>query len=105
MNQQVLMKKIKQMQDEMIKTQQEIEETVFFASSGGGAVNVEVYGTKHLKSIEIDDDFEVESKEDLNMLSEMIVAACNQAYKEIDDTTKEKMAKYQSMLGGFGGMF
>lgn len=99
------MKKLKQMQDEMIKTQQEIEETVFFASSGGGVVNVEVYGTKHIKSIEIDEDFEAESKEDLEMLSEMIVAACNQAYTEIDKTTKERMAKYQSLLGGFGGMF
>lgn len=104
MNQQVLMKKIKQMQDEMIKTQQEIEETVFYASSGG-VVNVEVYGTKHLKAIQISEDFEVETKEDLEMLNDMIVAACNQAYKEIDETTKERMSKYQSLLGGFGGMF
>mgnify|MGYP003290606811 CR=1 FL=1 len=104
MNQQVLMKKIKQMQDEMIRTQQEIEETVFYASAGG-VVSVEVYGTKHLKAIKVEDDFEVSSKEDIEMLNDMIVAACNQAYKEIDNTTKEKMAKYQSFLGGFGGMF
>ena len=41
MNQQVLMKKIKKMQEEMIQTQQEIENTVFYASAGG-VVNVEV---------------------------------------------------------------
>ena len=33
----------------------------------------------------------------------MIVAACNEAYRLIDKTTKEKMAKYQALMGGFGG--
>ena len=104
MNQQGLMKKIKKMQEEMIQTQQEIENTVFYASAGG-VVNVEVYGTKELKAINVEDDFEIESKEDIEMLNEMIVAACNQAYKEIEKTTKERMEKYNSMLGGFGGLF
>lgn len=104
MNQQVLMKKIKKMQEEMLATQQEIENTVFYASSGG-VVDVEVYGTKEIKAVNIQEDFEIESKEDVEMLSEMIVAACNQAYKEIEKTTKEKMDKYNSMLGGFGGLF
>lgn len=104
MNQQVLMKKIKKMQEEMLQAQQEIENTVFYASSGG-VVDVEVYGTKEIKAVNIQEDFEIESKEDVEMLSEMIVAACNQAYKEIEKTTKEKMDKYNSMLGGFGGLF
>ena len=104
MNQQVLMKKIKKMQEEMIQTQQEIENTVFYASAGG-AVNPEAPGTKELKAVSVEDDFEIESKEDIEMLNEMIVAACNQAYKEIEKTTKERMEKYNSMLGGFGGLF
>lgn len=104
MNQQVLMKKIKKMQEEMLATQQEIENTVFYASAGG-VVDVEVYGTKEIKAVKIEESFEVESKEDIEMLSDMIVAACNQAYREIEKTTKEKMEKYNSMLGGFGGLF
>lgn len=104
MNQQVLMKKIKKMQEEMLATQQEIENTVFYASAGG-VVDVEVYGTKEIKAVKVDDSFEIESKEDIEMLSEMIVGACNQAYREIEKTTKEKMDKYNSMLGGFGGLF
>lgn len=104
MNQQVLMKKIKKMQEEMLATQQEIENTVFYASAGG-VVDVEVYGTKEIKAVKVEDSFEIESKEDIEMLSEMIVAACNQAYREIEKTTKEKMDKYNSMLGGFGGLF
>lgn len=103
MNQQ-LVKKIKKMQDEMMQTQQEIEETVFSASAGG-VVTVDILGTKEIDSITIDDDFEVESKEDLELLCEMIVTASKSCYKEIDKTTKERMEKYNSLLGGMGGLF
>ncbi|MFA6827652.1 MAG: YbaB/EbfC family nucleoid-associated protein [Bacilli bacterium] len=101
MNQQAMLKKIKKMQDEMVATQQEINNTVFYASAGG-VVSVEMYGTKELKKVSVSSDFEAEGKEDYEMLGDMIVAACNQAVKEIELVTEEKMNKYQSMLGGFG---
>ncbi len=104
MNQQALLKKVKKMQDEMVATQKEIDETVF-SSSAGGVVTVDVLGTKELESITISEDFEVESKEDLEMLAEMIVAASQACYKEIDKTTKDRMDKYNSLLGGMGGLF
>jgi len=99
-----LMKKIKKMQDEMVATQQEIDGTIFYASSGG-VVNVEVLGTKEIAAIKVSDEFMVESRDDFEMLSDMIVAACQKAYKEIEKTTKERMQKYNDMLGGFGGLF
>ena len=37
------------------------------------------------------------------MLADMIVAACNQAYKQVETTTQQKMSKYNSLLGGMGG--
>ena len=104
MNQQAMLRKIKKMQDEMMATQKEIEETVFTASAGG-VVSVEVFGTKELKEIKIDTSFEAEGPEDYEMLSDMIVAACNEAYKEIEKTTQAKMSKYQALLGGMGGLF
>ena len=104
MNQQVMLRKLKKMQDEMLQTQKEIEETVFKASAGG-VVTVEMYGTKELKSIKIDEGFEAEGKEDYEMLSDMIVAASNEACKQIDKTTADKMAKYSALTGGFGGLF
>ena len=104
MNQQAMLRKIKKMQDEMMATQKEIEETVFSASSGG-VVSVEVYGTKELKAIKIDESFEAEGKEDYEMLADMIVAACNEAYKDVEKTTQAKMSKYQALLGGMGGGF
>lgn len=102
MNQQAMLKKIKKMQEEMVAAQEELEATSFYASSGG-VVSVEVKGTKELVKVSIDESFEAESKEDLVMLEEMVVAACNQAYRDVEKATKEKMGKYSDMLGGFGG--
>lgn len=102
MNQQAMLMKIRKMQKEMEQTQKEIEETVFTASAGG-VVTVSMYGTKELKSIEISEDFEAEGKDDLELLSDMIVAASNEAYKKIEKVTEEKMSKYQALLGGMGG--
>ena len=103
MNQQAMLRKIRQMQKEMLDTQKEIENTEFTATSN--VVTVVVMGTKELKSVEIDPDFEVEGPEDLEMLGDMVVAACAIAHRQVEKTTEEKMAKYQSLLGGMGGMF
>ncbi len=102
MNQQALLRKIQKMQEEMEQAQAELEATSFHASSGG-VVTVELKGTKELVGIKISEDFEVESEEDLEMLADMVVAACNQAYRDIEKTTEEKLGKYTDMLGGFGG--
>lgn len=102
MNQAAMIRKIKKMQDEMVATQNEINETVFKATAGG-VVTVEVFGTKQLKAVVVSEDFEATEKEDFEMLGDMVVAACNDAYKQIDKTTDQKMAKYQSLLGGMGG--
>lgn len=104
MSQQVMLRKLKKMQDEMLQTQREIEETVFTASAGGVVV-VEMYGTKELKAVKIDESFEAEGKEDYEMLSDMIVAASKEACKQIDKTTAQKMEKYSALTGGFGGLF
>ena len=63
----------------------------------------EIYGTKEIKSVIIDPEFEVEDKEDLEMLSDMIVAASAIAYRDIEKTIEVKMSKYQALLGGMGG--
>ena len=101
MNQQVMMRKLMKMKQEMEQTQQEIFDTEFKASAGG-IVEVVVMGTKELVEVNIDKDFEATSAEDLELLQDSIVAACNQAYKDIDDTTEEKMKKYAALTSGFG---
>ena len=98
MNQQAMMLKLMKMKQEMEETQKEIAESEYEVSSGG-IVTVTALGTKELIKIEISEDFEAESKEDMELLADSIVAACKKIYKEIDDETEEKMAKYSSLLG------
>lgn len=103
MNQQAMLKKLKKLQDEMVATQKEIETTIF-RSSAGGVVSVELWGTKEIKSIEIADSFTIEGPEDREILNDMLVSACNNVYRDIDKTTKERMEKYNSLLQ-MGGLF
>ncbi|CCY07373.1 nucleoid-associated protein SFBM_0033 [Coprobacillus sp. CAG:698] len=98
MNQQAMMRKLMKMKQEMEETQKEIAESEYEVSSGG-IVTVTALGTKELIKIEISEDFEAESKEDMELLADSIVAACKKIYKEIDDETEEKMPKYSSLLG------
>lgn len=98
MNQQVMMKKLMKMKEEMEKTQQEIAESEYEVSVGG-IVTVTCLGTKEVTEIKISEDFEASTPEDLELLSDSIVAACKQLYKEIDEETDEKMEKYKALLG------
>lgn len=104
MNQQAMLRKMRQMQKEFQETQDEIANSDF-TQTAGGVVSVTLKGTKELVKVEILEGFEIESQEDIEMLQDMIIAACNNAYKEIDKTTEQKMAKYQALLGGMGSMF
>ena len=101
---QALIKKVQQMQKEMEQTQREIEDTVFHGSIAG-VVKVEVMGTREVVTVEVDPNFEISDADDREVFNDAVVAACNQAYEEIDKVTDEKMAKYKALLGGMGGMF
>lgn len=94
MNQQAMMR-LKKMQKQMMDAQKQLEETVFTGTAGGGMVTVKVKGTHEVLSIEIDPDA-LESKEDIEMIQDSIVAALNDANKKIESES-------QKLLGGFGG--
>ena len=102
-NQMNMMKQAQKMQQEFLKMQNELESTDFEFTSGGGAVKAVVTGTRQFKSIEIDPN--VVDPEDVEMLQDLILAAVNGALKESDQKTNESMAKLNSSLGGFPGLF
>lgn len=97
-NMQQMLKQAQRMQSEMQKEQEEINETVFEGTSGGGAVTVKMKGDKSLQSIEIKP--EVVDPDDVEMLQDMIVAAFSDAANKVDEMTHEKMDKYSAALGG-----
>lgn len=90
---QQMMKQAQQMQDRL---QKQMAELRVEATAGGGMVTVTVNGSKQLVSMKIDP--EVVSKDDVDMLQDLIVAAVNDANRKAD----EQMA--QSMGGMMGGL-
>jgi DNA-binding YbaB/EbfC family protein len=92
MNFQQMMKQAQQMQEKM---QKQMAEMRVDASSGGGMVNVTVNGLKQVQKITIDP--EVVSKEDVEMLQDLILAAINDAQRKADEELSRQMS---GMMGG-----
>jgi hypothetical protein len=91
-NMQQMMKQAKQMQD---KLAEEIAQIRVEATAGGGMITVKMDGHKNLLAVKI----EPEVAGDVEMLQDMIVAACNEAVKKVDEQSQAKMG---GMLGGMG---
>ncbi len=102
-NQMNMVRQAQKMQQEILKMQQELDNTRFEFSAGGGAVKVTIVGTRQFESIEINP--EVVDPDDVEMLQDLILAAVNGALKEADDSTNKAMAKLQGGRGGLPGMF
>jgi DNA-binding YbaB/EbfC family protein len=88
-------KLLKQLQQKQEKMQEEIAALVVEATAGGGMVKVEMDGQKNLKSLKLDP--EVVSKDDVEMLQDLVVAAVNEASRKVDDEVKDKLA---ALTGG-----
>lgn len=86
-----MMKKVQKMQQEMARTQQEIEEKEFSSTAGGGVIEAVVNGKKEVLKIKIDED--VVDPEDTEMLEDLVVAAINDALKKADEYSQKEMGK------------
>ncbi len=86
MNIQQMMKQAQQMQERL---QKEAADLRVDATAGGGMVTVVINGSKQLLSIKIDP--EVVSKDDVEMLQDLIVAAVNDAQRKADEEMSSKM--------------
>ncbi len=96
-SQAAMMKRIQDMQAEMARTQQEVEESEFSASAGGGAVEVKVNGKHEVLAVNIQPD--VVDPDDVEILSDMIMAATNEAIRKAVDTMEQKMGGITNGLG------
>ncbi len=92
MNIQQMMKQAQQMQEQL---QRELADTEIEATAGGGMVTVVMNGVKQIRRITIDPD--VVSKDDVEMLQDLIVAAINDAQRKVDEAVAGKMG---GMMGG-----
>ena len=81
-----MMKQAQKMQEQL---QKDMEELRVEGAAGGGMVTVVTNGAKQLMSLKIDP--EVVSKDDVEMLQDLILAAVNDAHRKADDQLKKKV--------------
>jgi hypothetical protein len=91
-NMQAMMKQAQQMQEKM---QAEVAAIRVEGSAGGGMVAIKMDGHKNVIGVKID----AEVAGDVEMLQDLVLAACNDAAKKVDGESQRKMS---GMLGGLG---
>src|SRR5918911_635516 len=92
MNIQQMMKQAQEMQSRLQKQAAELKVE---GNAGGGMVTVVVNGTKQVQSLKIDP--EVVSKDDVEMLQDLILAAINDAHRKADEEMSQNVG---GMMGG-----
>ena len=99
-----LMKQAQKMQRQMEEQAKEMETKEFSATAGGGAVEVTVSGSKKILKVKLDE--EVVDPDDIEMLQDLIVAATNEAFRQMEAANSEAMSRLTGGLGGaLGGGF
>ncbi len=84
-----MMKQAQQLQQRMLKLQEELESATVEASSGGGMVSVVVSGKMNVESVTIDP--EVVSPDDVEMLQDLVLAAVNEGLNKAQEMASSKM--------------
>lgn len=87
-----MMRQAKEMQERL---QQQMAEVQVEATAGGGMVTVVMNGAKQIQSLKIDP--EAVSKDDVEMLQDLILAAINDAHRKVDEQLGQQM---QGLMGG-----
>ena len=93
-----LMKQAQKMQRKMEEAQKELEEKEVTAAAGGGAVEVTVSGKKEITKVKLSE--EVVDPDDIEMLEDLIMAATNEALRQMEEMAQSSMAKITGGLGG-----
>lgn len=94
-NMQAMLKQAQKMQEQIEKKKAELEEKEYVVSSGGGMVEITMTGKHEVKAIGINP--EVVDPEDVEMLEDMLVAALNEANRQIDEEAEREL---DSVTGG-----
>ena len=97
-----LMKQAQKMQRQMEEASKEIEEKEITAAAGGGVVEVTVSGKKEITKIKLDP--EAVDPDDVEMLEDLIMAATNEALRQMDEYSQQSMSKITGGIGGMGGL-
>ena len=100
-NMQAMIKQAQKMQEDMARVQEECEAKEYEIQAGGGAVTVKINGKSEILSIDISPD--IVDPDDIETLSDIIIAGVNEAIKTVENDANAEMSKITGGLGGLGG--
>jgi len=86
-----LMKQAQKMQKQMEEATKELEEKEITAAAGGGAVEVTISGKREVTKVKLAE--EVVDPDDIEMLEDLIMAATNEALRQIEEASQQSMSK------------
>ena len=105
-NMQGMLRQAQKMQEDMARVQEELEAKEYDIKAGGGVVSVKINGKKQIVAMDIAP--EIVDPDDIETLSDVIIAAVNEAIKTVEDDASAEMGKITGgmggMMGGLGGM-
>jgi len=87
-----MLKQMQKMQQDMLRTQEELENKTFTASAGGGVVTATVTGKRELTGLEIKP--EAVDPDDVEMLQDLILAAVSEAQRQAETAMSEGMDRF-----------
>ena len=96
-NMNAMIKQAQKMQEDMATLQADLDEREYDISAGGGVVGVKINGKKEILAIDIKP--EIVDPDDIETLSDILVAAVNEAIKRVEDTNNEEMSKITGSVG------
>ncbi len=104
-NMQGMIKQAQKMQEDMAALQEELNAREYDVKVGGGAVSIKINGKLEVGSIDIDPD--IVDPDDVETLSDILVAGFNEAIKKVNSTNSEEMEKITGNLNvpGIPGLF
>ncbi|MCL1793706.1 MAG: YbaB/EbfC family nucleoid-associated protein [Oscillospiraceae bacterium] len=104
-NMQGMLKQAQKMQEEMAELQEDLDAREYEVSAGGGAATIRINGKKEVQSIDIKP--EIVDPEDIETLSDILIAGINEAIRKVEDTNNSEMERITGGLGlpGVPGMF
>ena len=98
-----LIKQAQKMKKQMEEATKELEAKEITATAGGGAVEVTITGKKEITKVKLSE--EVVDPDDIEMLEDLIMAATNEALRQMEEASQQSMSKITGGLGGMGGGF
>ncbi len=99
-----IMRQAQKLQQEMARVQEEVKAKTVEASAGGGMVTVVANGAGEIVSVKIEKD--VVNPDDVEMLEDLVVAACNEALRRAQEMMQAEMARITGglQIPGLGGL-